>query len=227
LFARPKIGAAAAKQNTKGKTPSKQIVKKAPFQKAKKPAKEVAKKALFQKAKKPAKEVAKKKPFERAKKPSKQIVKKKPVQKAKKPSKQIVKKKPFKGGKATSEKVVKKKRRRRRSPDGLIQSLVGQIIVIGAVGGATLAAAAVLGYGSINPASSIGKISGKAPATTTKVVGKNVIGNRKGKTTKSPIGYDLDVGVLPASTAAKETKVEPVEETKPEAAAPAAASESK
>jgi len=216
LFARAKVGAAAktpSKQTVKkkpferAKKPSKEIVKKKPFERAKKPSKEILKKKPFQKAKKPSKEIVKKKPFERAKKPSKEIVKKKPFQKAKKPAKQIVKKKPFKGGKATSEKIVRKKRRRRASPPGLVQSLIGQVIVIGAVVVPTLAAATFLSYGAINPSSSIGKISGKAPANTVKVIGKNVIGNRKGKPTKAPIGYDLDVGVLPVAT-----KVDPVEE---------------
>jgi len=238
LYARAKI--VPSKQNARAKTPSKQAEKKNPFQRAKTPSKQAEKKKPFQRAKTPSKQIVKKKPFERAKtpskqtekkkpferakKPSKQIVKKKPFERAKKPSKQIVKKKPFQKAKASSNEVVKRKRKRRARTPALVESLFGQIIVIGATVTVTLTAALVLGYSSINPSSSIGKISGKAAPDTTKVK-KNVIGKRK--PTKSPLGYDLDVGTLPEKTAVKDTKEEPVEEKKPEATSPVAASESK
>ena len=194
----------------RAKTPSKQAEKKKPFQRAKTPSKQIVKKKPFERAKTPSKQTEKKKPFERAKKPSKQIVKKKPFERAKKPSKQIVKKKPFQKAKAASNEVVKRKRKRRARTPATVT--------------VTLTAALVLGYSSINPSSSIGKISGKAAPDTTKVK-KNVIGKRK--PTKSPLGYDLDVGTLPEKTAVKDTKEEPVEEKKPEATSPVAASESK
>jgi len=244
LYARAKIVPSKAKPSAK------QPLKKKPFQKAKTPAKkEIVKKKLFQKAKVPAKQIVKKNPFQKAEKPAKkQIVKKKPFQKAKTPAKQIVKKKPFTRAKTPSKQVVKKKtfqkkgkftpskqqtentkvlkiqKKRRNNGPAIVDGLFGQVFIVGGTLAVSLAASLVLGFSYIKPTSSIGVLVGKAPTTTVKAVPKNAIGNRKNKPTKTPQydGYNLDnLGALPPKVQLV------VEEKKPEAAAPAADSESK